>query len=160
VTRAGLIEGLRHLIPGVELEGLRAHRLPLSTGRPRLSDGRVLLTGDAAGLINPLTGEGIYYAVLSGALAGAAAHLGPDAGAAYRRALGARLGPTLRSLTVASQLSRLPFVMDAAVRAAAARQDVFDDVVRLGLADGRLTVRTLAAAGRRAAPLRGRCPGT
>ena len=68
----------------------------------------MLLTGDAAGLINPLTGEGIFYAVLSGALAGAAAHLGPDAGAAYRRALGARLGRTLRHLTAASQLSGCP----------------------------------------------------
>jgi hypothetical protein len=36
--------------------------------------------------------------------------------------------------------------MDAAVRAAAADQRVFDDVVDLGLADGRLTTRTLAAA--------------
>ena len=39
--------------------------------------------------------------------------------------------------------------MDAAVRAAGHRQAVFDDVVRLGLADGRLTARTLAAAVRR-----------
>ena len=38
--------------------------------------------------------------------------------------------------------------MDAAFRAAAADQRVFDDVVRLGLADGRLTARTLAAAAR------------
>ena len=149
VTRAGLLEGLHRLLPGVEPEGLRAHRLPLSTGRPRLPDGRVLLTGDAAGLINPLTGEGIYYAVLSGALAGAAAHAGADAGAAYRGALAVRLGRTLRHLTVASQLSRVPRVMDAAVRAAGSRQVVFDDVVRLGLADGRLTARTLAAAVRR-----------
>jgi len=146
VTRAGLVEGLHRLLPGVAPEALQAHRLPLSTGRPRLPDGRVLLTGDAAGLINPLTGEGIYYAVLSGALAGAAAHSGPEAGAAYRRALAARLGRTLRHLTVASQLSRVPPVMDAAVRAAGSRQPVFDDVVRLGLADGRLTARALAAA--------------
>jgi hypothetical protein len=39
--------------------------------------------------------------------------------------------------------------MDAAVRAAAADQRVFDDVVHVGLADGRLTVRTLAGAARR-----------
>ena len=146
VTRAGLVEGLHQLLPGVQPEALRAHRLPLSTGRPALPDGRVLLTGDAAGLINPLTGEGIYYAVLSGALAGAAALDGGSAGAAYRSALRARLGRTLRHLTVASHLSRVPRVMDAAVRAASGRQAVFDDVVRLGLADGRLTGRTLAAA--------------
>ncbi len=149
VTRAGLVEGLRRLLPGVAPVELRAHRLPLSTGRPRQPAGRVLLTGDAAGLINPLTGEGIFYAVLSGALAGAAAHHGADAGDAYRRALDLRLGRTLRHLTVASHLSSVPRVMDAAVRAAAARQELFDEVVRLGLADGRLTARTLAAAVRR-----------
>ena len=81
-TRAALVEGLHRLLPGVTPEGLRAHRLPLSTERPRQPDGRVLLAGDAASLINPLTGEGIFYAVLSGALAGAAAHLTDDAGAA------------------------------------------------------------------------------
>jgi hypothetical protein len=39
--------------------------------------------------------------------------------------------------------------MDGAVRAAADDQRVFDDVVHLGLADGRLTARTLSAAARR-----------
>ena len=39
--------------------------------------------------------------------------------------------------------------MDAAFRAAAADQRVFDDVVDLGLADGRLTLRTLTATARR-----------
>ena len=67
---AGCWPGCDRLLPGVEPAGLRAHRLPLSTGRPRQPDGRVLLAGDAASLINPLTGEGIFYAVLSGALAG------------------------------------------------------------------------------------------
>jgi hypothetical protein len=64
-------------------------------------------------------------------------------------ALTDRLGVHLRSTSAASQLSRWPRLMDAAVRAAAAEQRVFDDVVALGLADGRLTTRTLAAAVRR-----------
>jgi hypothetical protein len=38
--------------------------------------------------------------------------------------------------------------MDAAVRAAAIDQRVFDDVVALGLADGQLTARTLAGVAR------------
>jgi len=150
-TRAGLVEGLHRLLPGVEPTGLRAHRLPLSTGRPRLPDGRVLLAGDAQSLINPLTGEGIFYAVLSGALAGAAAAYGPRAGEVHRRLLRHRLGAHLRSSGAASQLSRWPALMDAVVRAAETDQAVFDDVVRLGLADGRLGVRTLAAAARRLA---------
>jgi geranylgeranyl reductase family protein len=149
VTRQGLLEGLHRLLPGVEPDGLRAHRLPLSTARPRPAAGRVLLAGDAASLVNPLTGEGIYYAVLSGALAGRAAVTGADPGAAYRRALAARLGRSLRGSTAASWLSRWPRLMDATVRAAAADQAVFDAVCDLGLADGRLTARTLLAATRR-----------
>ncbi len=145
-SRAALIEGLHRLLPGVEPDGLRAHRLPLSTQRPRQPDGRVLLAGDAASLINPLTGEGIFYAVLSGALAGAAAVSGDGAGRAYRRGLHRRLGRHLRHSSAASLLSRWPLIMDAAFRAAGADQRVFDDVVDLGLADGRLTVPTLAAA--------------
>jgi flavin-dependent dehydrogenase len=148
VTRRQLLDGLARLLPGAYPAELKAHRLPLSTGRPRQPDGRVLLAGDAASLINPLTGEGIFYAVLSGALAGAAT-AAPDPGAAYRRALQARLGRHLRSSSTASALSRWPRVMDAAFRAAADDQRIFDDVVDLGLADGRLTLRTLAAAARR-----------
>lgn len=145
-TRATLLAGLADLLPAVAPSELRAHRLPLSTGRPRQPDGRVLLTGDAASLINPLTGEGIFYAVLSGALAGQAAVRGPAAGAAYRRALDRRLSRHLHSSALASRVSARPRVMDAVLRAAARDQRVFDDVVALGLADGRLTRRTLAAA--------------
>jgi len=147
-SREELITGLHRLLPGVRPEGLRAHRLPLSTGRPRQPDGRVLLAGDAASLINPLTGEGIFYAVLSGALAGAAA-AHPDPGRAYRHQLDRRLGAHLRATATASALSRWPALMDAALRAAADDREVFDDVVALGLADGRLTARTLTAATRR-----------
>ncbi|MGY1987043.1 geranylgeranyl reductase family protein [Blastococcus sp. SYSU DS0669] len=147
-TRAGLEDGLRRLLPGVAPDGLRAHRLPLSTGRPRQPDGRVLLAGDATSLINPLTGEGIFYALLSGALAGAAAAAGAGAGAAYRRALGRRLGRHLRHSSTASWLSHRPALVDAVLRSAGSRQPVFDDVVRLGLADGRLTLRALAGAAR------------
>jgi geranylgeranyl reductase family protein len=148
VTRGGLLQGLARLIPGPAPDGPKAHRLPLSTGRPRQPDGRVLLAGDAASLINPLTGEGIFYAVLSGALAGAAAVGGGDAGAVYRRALDRRLGRHLRHSAGASRLSRWPRLMDAVIRAAAVDQRVFDDVVDLGLADGRLTARTLTGVAR------------
>jgi flavin-dependent dehydrogenase len=149
VDRVGLLAGLDRLLPGVAAEQLRAHRLPLSTGRPRQPDGRVLLAGDAASLINPLTGEGIFYAVLSGALAGAAAVRGAASGATYRESLNLRLGRHLRHSSTASWASRWPRVMEAVFRAAADDQRVFDDVVDLGLADGRLTARTLTAAARR-----------
>jgi flavin-dependent dehydrogenase len=113
----------------------------LLTGRREVAAGRVLLAGDAQALVNPLTGEGIYYAVLSGALAGAAARYGSAAGAAYRQALRRRLGRYLRHAGGLARANHWPIVMDAAVAAARRRQGVFDDMVDLGLVDGHLTGR-------------------
>ena len=48
--------------------------------------GRVLLTGDAAGLVNPLQGEGIAHAMTSGKLAAEAILAGPAGAAARYRA--------------------------------------------------------------------------
>jgi geranylgeranyl reductase family protein len=43
--------------------------IPLAPRRGPLAQGRVLLTGDAAGLVDPVTAEGISHALLSGRLA-------------------------------------------------------------------------------------------
>jgi len=57
---------LRRRLGGAQLEG-KIVGWPLSTYNSRVSitDDRVLLIGDAAGLINPLNGEGIQYALQS-----------------------------------------------------------------------------------------------
>jgi geranylgeranyl reductase family protein len=145
LSRAYLLERLAHLLPGAEATDLRAHHLPLSTWRPAPGRGRFLLAGDALSLINPFTGEGIFYAVLSGALAGAAAATGPERAAAeYTRALRRRLGRHLRHSGVATRLTRKSFVVDAAVRAAHRNQAVFHRMVDLGLGDGLFDLRTIA----------------
>ncbi|MEO6881425.1 MAG: geranylgeranyl reductase family protein [Mycobacteriaceae bacterium] len=141
-TRAHLLQRLGELLPGVTPTQLRAHKLPLSTGRVASPDGRVLLVGDAAGLINPVTGEGIYYAVLSGALAGAAAVGGRDPGRAYRGALRSALGMHFRHTDALSALSRRPWLLEAGLTAARDDQRTFDEVVELGLGHGRLGPRT------------------
>lgn len=153
VSRARLLRRLTELlgIPVDALQSCRAHHLPLSSWRPRHRDGRVLLAGDAASLINPFTGEGIYYAVRSGALAGAAALDGAGAGLAYRQALRRHLGRHLRHTTVAAALAGRPAMADAGVRAAAADQRVFDELVELGLGQGLLTPRTVSRTVGRAA---------
>jgi geranylgeranyl reductase family protein len=58
---------LRAKMAGAELQG-KIVGWPLSTYNPdaTIVAGRVLLAGDAAGLINSLNGEGIQYALLSG----------------------------------------------------------------------------------------------
>jgi flavin-dependent dehydrogenase len=144
LTRAQLLARLGDLLPGVEPQRLRAHKLPLSSGRPRIADGRVLLVGDAQSLINPLTGEGIYYAVTSGALAGRAAVTPEtDPGKEYRRLTTERLGWHFRHTSTLARLGRWPALIDAGVRAAKADQGAFDDLVRFGLAEGLLTPRLL-----------------
>lgn len=55
------------------LERVDAHQLPHAGALPAFTSGRVALVGDAAGMINPITGEGIFYAVAAGAMLGAIA---------------------------------------------------------------------------------------
>lgn len=158
LSRAYLLDRLNHLLPGSEPTGLRGHHLPLSTRRPPPATGRVLLAGDALSLINPFTGEGIFYAVLSGALAGAAAATGHRRVAErYRRALRHRIGRHLRHSGFAARLTRQPWVVDAAVDAAARDGLVFDRMVELGLGEGVFDLRTI---GRIAGRLGHRRPAT
>jgi geranylgeranyl reductase family protein len=116
---------------------LRARHLPLSTWRPAPAQGRVLLAGDAASLVNPLSGEGIFYAILSGRLAGTAAVTAPgQADAAYRHALQRQLSRHLRHTAVLARLMRhQPFVA-AALGAAGGSPAVRDTMVEVTLGVG------------------------
>ena len=81
----------------------RAHFTPflLPVGGPlrRAHRGRVLFAGDAGGFVNGFTAEGIYYAMISGELAGRAlAERGttPGAGRHYDRLWQAEIGTELK----------------------------------------------------------------
>jgi len=52
-----------------DLWGIRGYSLPLRLAETSSADGKVLLVGDAAGLLDPLTAEGIWAAVQSGQIA-------------------------------------------------------------------------------------------
>ncbi|MEO8456357.1 MAG: geranylgeranyl reductase family protein [Chloroflexota bacterium] len=53
-----------------KLENLRGHHLPVRVAGTKIARGSVALVGDAAGLVDPLSGEGIHMAFASGRLAG------------------------------------------------------------------------------------------
>jgi geranylgeranyl reductase family protein len=153
-SRALLLDQLEQLLPGSVAAGdhWKGHHLPLSGWRWDQPDGRVLLVGDAAGLINPMTGEGIYYAIATGIAAGRSAvralRAGGDPGALHRQAVRAALGRHLKHTFVASRLVEHPVIVDGGIRVARRDRQVFDELVELGLGDGRISsrlVRGLAA---------------
>ncbi|MFI5728927.1 NAD(P)/FAD-dependent oxidoreductase [Kribbella sp. NPDC051587] len=149
-TRADLLAQLDQLLPGATDGGnaWQGHHLPLTGWSWRPPKGPVLLAGDAAGLINPMTGEGIYYAIATGLLAGRAVAESlrsneSDASGRYNRSVRKLLGRHLRHTALTAYLTNSPHVLTRGIRAAAADQTVFDDLVELGLADGTITPRLL-----------------
>jgi geranylgeranyl reductase family protein len=58
-----------HRVDPARLESVRGHRLPMRTLGTPAGRGRVLLVGDAAGLVDPLSGDGIYEAFVASKLA-------------------------------------------------------------------------------------------
>jgi geranylgeranyl reductase family protein len=90
------------------LQDLRGHHLPLRAPGSAVADGPVALVGDAAGLVDPLSGEGIHMAFASGRLAAEAAllYLAGESSdmTPYQRAVEKKLQP---ELTVSRRLQEL-----------------------------------------------------
>ena len=62
-----------HGLGDAPISELRGHRLPLRRRESRIARGRAALVGDAAGLVDPLTGDGMYEAFYSAKLVSEAA---------------------------------------------------------------------------------------
>jgi geranylgeranyl reductase family protein len=79
---------------GLELDRLtqlRGHRLPMRRPQTKLAHGRALLVGDAAGVLDPVSGDGIYEACVTGRLA--AEHILADTLDEYEAAVHRELDP-------------------------------------------------------------------
>ena len=63
---------LAHHLSPEQLESVRGHRLPMRRPGVRIAGERALLVGDAAGLIDPISGDGMYECFVSSKLATAA----------------------------------------------------------------------------------------
>lgn len=115
-VQRGLMTSLHeqlHLL-GLEADqgSVRGGALSVWRGQHRFSSSRILLVGDAAGLVNPLTGAGIRRAILSGRLAAEVLvrnlGLGHEPTAGYDREVSRKFGPDL------SRASRLASVFYSA----------------------------------------------
>ena len=122
------------IAPGARLQ---AYSWPIPSLRPadfdteRPADSRWLLTGDAAGLVDPMTREGIYFALLSG-LWSADAMLCADGPKRYAARLRDEIYPELRR---AARLKTgffeawfTPLVIDALTQSEAIRHVIADFV--------------------------------
>jgi menaquinone-9 beta-reductase len=100
---------LQEVLGAAQPEGHhRAWPIPADLGRAPLSAGRVLFTGDAAGATDPMTGEGIAQALLTGILAAEAVAAGSSDPAAVARRYDADVQHHLaRDLRFAAALGRI-----------------------------------------------------
>jgi len=100
-------------IPESSLEDVRGYRLPLVKPGARLTKGRVALLGDAAGLVDPLSGDGIYEAFLSAKLATAAVLAGDLEGydRELRRALSSQLSAAWGAKVALDRFPRLTYAV-------------------------------------------------
>jgi geranylgeranyl reductase family protein len=111
--------------------------------------GRVLVAGDAGGFVNAYTAEGIYYAMVSGELAGRAILAdaafddplgGTTAGARYERGWRGEIGAELRdSVLIQKYLFRDAARIDGVVGGASNHREVADLII--GYAMGTLPYR-------------------
>ena len=115
---------------GPYLERPRAWRLPMSVRR-RHGPGWVAV-GDAAGLINPMNGEGIDYGLESGIIAADLFVRDPaSAPSAYDRTIGERFDAFLRTGRRFSFLIGHPAILNAGLRLAVGTQAVADVTLRV-----------------------------
>ncbi len=109
--KAAMGDYLEKLGQGCPKSTYKGHFIPFGAFRKQPGQGPVLLAGDAAGLVDPITGEGIAFAMKSGQLAALAAAQSLAASqpekalTIYRKAL----KPLHRSLRWANRLRPLLF---------------------------------------------------
>ncbi len=99
-------------LASAEIERVVGHKLLLRRGNEPIAGNGVLLAGDAAGLADEFTEEGIYYAIRSGAIAAAAItrcmKTGGERLDAYERVIDREIMPELRAArTIARMFYRV-----------------------------------------------------
>jgi geranylgeranyl reductase family protein len=93
-------------------EPVRAWPIPTRYEPGRLRHGRVLFAGDAAGVVDPMTGEGIAQAIETGMLAAESIATGSD----YAQLVHRALGRDLRFAAALQKILRHPLGAQAAIR--------------------------------------------
>jgi len=139
LQRRGLVDG------SADREEFTPYHLPLGGPIPATARGRVLVAGDAGGFVNAYTGEGIFYAMVTGELAARAIlddaalddpRRGTTAARAYVRAWRREIGGELRdSVLVQKYLFRDPARIDGVVAGAGRHRAVGDAIIAYAMGE-------------------------
>ena len=129
---------LAELLPDRPARDLRAHHLPLSTGRPRPGAGRVMLAGDAGEPDQPADRRGhLLRAAVRAARRGVRRRgAGRPPAAPTGASSGGRSAGTCAPPTCSPGLAQSTGFIDAAIGTAVHRKEVFDLLVEVGLGAG------------------------
>jgi len=122
----------RALGKNFKIERMRAGSLRLG-GEPVTSDKHLIIVGDAAGMIDPLTGEGIHHAMDGGKIAAEVLLEAIDQGnysadamhVYHERWMHAFGNDFVWSMRICQLLYRFPILIDAATAAVARKGDAF-----------------------------------
>ncbi len=139
LRQRGLVEGRANR------EDFTAYHLPLGGPIPTTARGRVLVAGDAGGFVNAYTGEGIFYAMVTGELAARAIlddaglddpRRGTTAARAYVKAWRREIGGELRdSVLVQKYLFRDSARIDGVVAGAGKHRAVGDAIIAYAMGE-------------------------
>ncbi len=134
---------------GVVVENVRnekSYLLPFASSRPKIKkDVNVALIGDASSMINPMSGEGIFYGMEAGYLLAKNTHNILDSQnlnngiASYEKAFSKRFNKHYLSCALARLLLQSPFMTKRLLKVASNDQDTIDFVVELLFDEAYLT---------------------
>jgi len=137
---------------GVSVENLRMEKsfmLPFASSRPKLAHNRVALIGDAGSMINPMSGEGIFYGMEAGyLLAKETHHLINETTSVinsginkYEKVFNKRFGKHFLSCSLARLVFQSPFMTKRLLAIASMNQHTIDFVVELLFDEANLTIK-------------------
>ena len=139
---------------GVIVENLRMEKsfmLPFASSRPKLAHDRVALIGDAGSMINPMSGEGIFYGMEAGfLLANDTQQLINENSSKlnagikkYEKAFNRRFGKHFLSCSLARLVFQSPFMTKRLLHIASLDQHTIDFVVELLFDEANLTTKEI-----------------
>ena len=143
---------------GVIVENLRMEKsfmLPFASSRPKLAHNRVALIGDAGSMINPMSGEGIFYGMEAGFLLANETHQLINQSASmlntgirkYEKVFNKRFGKHFLSCSLARLVFQSPFMTKRLLNIASLDQHTIDFVVELLFDEANLTTKEILLLG-------------